>query len=82
MLINSRIEQSFMTKGKNLNRIKSVLAEQEKSGIWLADKLGITPTTVSSWCTNKRQPSLETLAKIAALLNVDISELLAKTKKK
>ena len=56
----------------NLNRIKLVLVEQNKTGKWLADTLGKTPSTVSKWCQNSIQPDLNTLDKIAKLLDVDV----------
>lgn len=59
-----------------INRIKAVLAEQGKTNKWLAENLGKDPVTVSKWCTNKVQPSLETLIEIAKLLNVDVKELI------
>ena len=65
---------------KPLNRIRVVLAEKDRANNWLAKQLKKTPTTVSKWCTNKMQPSLETLAEIAKVLDVDISELLYRTK--
>ncbi len=68
-----------MTK-KPINRIKVVLAEEGRTNKWLADKLGKTTTTVSRWCTNEMQPSLETLVDIAAALKIDIRELLVPTK--
>ena len=37
----------------NLNRIKLVLVEKNKTGKWLADELGKTPSTVSKWCQNQ-----------------------------
>ena len=64
-----------------LNRIKSVLAEQNKSSRDLAKKLNKTETTVSRWCTNEVQPSIETLFEIAKFLKVDIRELLVSTLK-
>jgi putative transcriptional regulator len=70
------------TTKKKLNRIKSVLAEKELSGKWLAEHLGKYATTVSRWCRNEQQPSLETLDEIAMLLDVDVSDLLTKTKRK
>lgn len=70
-----------MTK-KNLNRIKVVLAENERTNKWLAEKLKKNPVTISQWCSNITQPSLETLAAIAKVLDVDISELLNRTKEK
>ena len=63
-----------------LNRIKVVLAEKRLSNNWLAEELNKSKATVSRWCTNETQPSLETLFKIAKVLDVDISELLVKTK--
>ena len=60
---------------KDLNRIKVVLVEHKRTNKWLAEKLGKDPGTVSKWCTNSTQPSLEILIKISKLLNVDLSEL-------
>ena len=59
-----------------INRIKAVLAEKQLSGKWLANEIGRTENTVSRWCSNKVQPSLENLLEIAEVLNVDIRDLL------
>ena len=59
----------------DLNRIIVVLVEQHKSAKWLAEQMQKDPATVSKWCTNKCQPSLETLAKIAKILGVKMNEL-------
>ena len=64
----------------NLNRIKVVLVEQQKTGKWLAEQLGKSTCTVSKWCSNTIQPDLATLDKIATLLNVDIRELIMPSK--
>jgi len=64
----------------NLNRIKVVLVEQQKTGKWLAEKLGKSTCTVSKWCSNTIQPDLVTLDKIATLLNVDRRELITPSK--
>ena len=61
---------------KRLNRIKIVLIEKDKTNLWLADKMGVTPAAVSRWCTNDAQPNLETLFKIAKVLGVEVTELL------
>ena len=58
------------------NRIKVVLAEQMRTNKWLAEQLDKDPATVSKWCTNSAQPSLEMLIKIAKLLEVEVNELL------
>lgn len=60
---------------KDFNRIKVVLVEQKKTAKWLAEQVGKDPATVSKWCTNTSQPSLETLDKIASILQVKMSEL-------
>ena len=64
-----------------LNRLKVVLVEQKRTGKWLAEKLKKNEATVSRWCTNESQPSLETLFAIAKALNVDARELLVSIKK-
>lgn len=63
---------------KDINRIKVVLAEKKKTNKWLAEQLGCAPTTVSKWCTNVCQPTMETFLKIAKLLNVELTELVRK----
>ncbi len=65
----------------NLNRIKVVLVEQQKTGKWLAEQLGKSTCTVSKWCSNTIQPDLATLDKIAKILNVDVRSLLNNTEK-
>ena len=63
-----------------INRLKVVLVEQGKTSKWLAQMLEKNETTISRWCTNEVQPSLDTLLQIAALLEVDIKELLNSSK--
>jgi transcriptional regulator with XRE-family HTH domain len=65
---------------EQINRLKVVLVEQKRTGKWLAESLGKNEATVSRWCTNESQPSLETLLEIAKTLNVDIKELLVSSK--
>ena len=59
-----------------INRLKVVLVEQNRTGKWLAEQLGKNEATVSRWCSNSSQPSLEVLVKIASILNVDPRELI------
>lgn len=61
---------------EKLNRIKGALADAGKTNLWLAEKVGRDPVTISKWCTNSSQPDLQTLSKIADALQVDIRELL------
>ena len=65
----------------NLNRLKVVLVEKEKTGKWLAQQLGKSACTVSKWCQNTIQPDVKTLDKIAKLLDVDVKNLLNPTKR-
>lgn len=63
-----------------INRLKIVLAEKGKTNKWLAEQLGKSEVTVSRWCTNEVQPSVETLLEIASLLNINILNLIHPTK--
>lgn len=67
---------------QDINRLKVVLAEQKRTNKWLAEQLGKDPASVSKWCTNASQPSLETLVEIARSLNVDVKDLLWSTKER
>lgn len=60
---------------EDINRLKVVLVEKKRTSKWLAEQLGVNPTTVSKWCTNSSQPDLGNLLRIADLLEVDIKEL-------
>lgn len=53
-----------------------MLAEKEKTNKWLAEQVGKDPATISKWCTNTAQPSLEMLLQIASMINVEIKDLL------
>ena len=73
------IKPKIMT---DINRIKLVLVEKKRTSKWLSEQLGVTPSTVSKWCTNSSQPDISNLLKIAELLKVDIKELLVSEYKK
>ena len=64
----------------NLNRLKVVLVEQDRTGKWLAEQLGKSTATVSKWCQNTIQPDVKTLDKISRLLDVSIKDLLVDNK--
>ncbi|MCA5983979.1 helix-turn-helix transcriptional regulator, partial [Bacteroides thetaiotaomicron] len=51
-------------------------AEKEKTNKWLAEQVGKDPATISKWCTNTAQPSLEMLLQIAKVLNVEVKDLI------
>ena len=66
----------FRPMNKDINRLKLVLVEKKKTGKWLAEQIGKDPSTVSKWCSNKSQPSLEDLFRIAELLEVNYTDLI------
>lgn len=59
-----------------INRIKVVLVEQNRTGKWLAEQLQKNEATVSRWCSNASQPSLEMLVRIATVLGVEPKDLI------
>ena len=61
---------------QDINRLKILLAEKKRTNKWLCEQLGVNPTTVSKWCTNSSQPSLEMVLKMMEVLNVDIHQLI------
>ena len=63
---------------EDINRIKVVLVEKKRTNKWLAEQMGVKPSTVSKWCTNSSQPDVASLLKIADLLEVDIKELIVR----
>lgn len=65
---------------KQLNRIKIVLVEQNKTAKWLSEQIGKNACSVSRWCTNTSQPDLVTLNRIAEILNVDVRDLITSDK--
>ena len=67
---------------KDVNRIKVVLAEKKKTARWLSEQIGKNPATVSKWCTNTVQPSMDTLLDIANALDMNIQDLLLPTNQK
>lgn len=60
---------------KNLNRLKVVLADKQRTNKWLAEQLGKDQTTISKWCTNSSQPDLGNLMQIAKILDVELTDL-------
>ena len=67
---------------KEVNRIKVVLAEKKRTSKWLAEQIGKNPATVSKWCTNTIQPSMDTLLDTANPLEMNIQDLLLPTNQK
>ena len=71
----SNTQQSMM-----LNRLKAALAEQGRTNRWLSEQVGKSENTVSRWCSNKVQPSIQQLIEIANILDVDVRTLITPTK--
>ena len=63
-------------EGKDLNRLKVVLAEKKRTNRWLAEQIGVDQATVSKWSTNSAQPNLENLIEVARCFEVNVNELL------
>ena len=80
MRSNTELSMANNEKMEALNRLKVVLVEKGKTSRWLAEQLGKDEATVSKWCTNTSQPSLETLFQIAECLGVSVQELISKEK--
>ena len=65
----------YVNMERKINRIKVMLAEKGKTNKWLSEQVGKDPATVSKWCTNVAQPTLETMMQIAKVLEVDLNDL-------
>ncbi len=63
-----------------MNKIKEILDQKGIKQVFLAEKLGKSYAIVNGYVQNRQQPRIEVLAKIADILDVDITELLVKTK--
>ena len=70
------VKSIFRLMKKDINRLKLVLVEKKKTGKWLAEQIGKDPSTVSKWCSNTTQPSLDILVNIAKLLGVEVKQLI------
>lgn len=77
---NNQFSMSNNQQVVMLNRLKAVLAEKGKTNRWLAEQLGKTENTVSRWCANKVQPSIQQFIEVANILDVDVRTLITPTK--
>ena len=80
MLIFAHKLKHFNRMERKYNRIKVVLAEKDKTGMWLSEKIGKSNTTVSKYVNQRVQPDLITLNSIANALEVDVKDLLVSNK--
>ena len=78
-LINSKKQANIiLIEDFSLTLHPNYKLEQKKTSKWLSEELGVSPSTVSKWCTNSSQPDIETLARISKLLNIGVEELFNK----
>lgn len=61
---------------QDINRLKILLVEKKKTSKWLSEQLGVNSTTVSKWCTNTSQPSLEMIFRMMDILDADIRQII------
>ena len=66
----------YVPKSRSMNKIKMVLDQKGIKQKWLAEQLGKSFNMVNSYVQNRTQPSIETLYKIASILEVEVDELL------
>ena len=59
--------------GKHIRRLRTAKGLTQEQ---LAEKLFVTRQTVSAWETGKAQPDLETLERIAAALETEVTEVI------
>jgi transcriptional regulator with XRE-family HTH domain len=57
-------------------RLKEILEKKNLTQVWLSGELGVSVVSVNNWCQKKNEPSLKTLASIAKILKVKISDLI------
>ena len=73
-------QKHYIGNMEDLNQLKLVLVKKKRTNKWLAEQLGKNEATVSRWCSNTSQPSLEMLMEIAAILQIDARQLINKGK--
>ena len=61
---------------KKILRLDEVLKEKHIQQKDLASRLGVSKVSVSYWCNNQTNPSIDTLVNIAKVLEVKVSELI------
>lgn len=64
-----------------VNRIKLILEKQGRTQTWLANQIGKSYVVVTNYCNNNTQPSIPVLYEIAKVLDIDVRELLDRSKK-
>lgn len=60
-----------------IDKINRLLTQKGMSGAELEKKIGVSNSVYSQWNTKATKPSNKSLLKVAAALDVDISEIMA-----
>jgi putative transcriptional regulator len=64
-----------------MNKIGEVLKEKGLKQKWLAEQLGMSTVTISTFVNNRRQPKTKDLVRMCDILNVDLTQLIEIKKK-
>lgn len=56
-------------------RLSTAIKESGYTRAELADRLGLKPATIKSWCVGRRSPTVRRLLELTALLDIDAPEL-------
>lgn len=58
-----------------MRNLKKLLADRDKTQVWLAHTLGVGEVTVSRWVIGQRHPDRRTLQRVASVLQCEIEEI-------
>ena len=64
-----------------MNKIKEIIKREGRKQKWVAEKIGVSETDVSSYIANRRKPNHERLTAMCRLLNCRIVELYPNSKR-
>lgn len=81
-IISLDLQSKIIRTMQDINRLKILLAEKKRTNKWLCEQLGVNPTTVSKWCTNSSQPSIEMVFRMMEILDVNIEQIINLPKKR
>jgi transcriptional regulator with XRE-family HTH domain len=56
------------------NKINEIILKSGKKKQFIAQKLNISPSTLTRYCSGKTSPNMETLKKLSGIIGVSIDE--------
>lgn len=59
-----------------MNKIDYFLKKRKIRRVRLAEKIGVSPGTISDWCHHRHEPSLENIFKVAQALDLKPTSLI------